>query len=629
MNHPNILWLTYEDTSPQFVSCYGMTKAETTPNIDRLAREGVRFGRAFAAAPVCSASRSAIITGISPEASGLGHHRSRVRLPEIVRGFPAWLREAGYYTTNNVKTDYNIDGEDDFVADAWDESSETAHWRDRLEDQPFFAVFNYFDSHQSRTMTRAWGWYEENVLNALDPDEQIGEGTIELPPFYRSDPEMRRFFSRVPNSVKLCDKRMGERLAELENDGLLEDTIIFCFADHGQGIPRGKFNGIGFGYRAAFVARFPERWAHLSPWGAGTVTDELVAFEDLAPTMLSLAGIKPPVHMTGRALAGDYREPEPPQIFAGRNRHDDTLDCCRSAMDRRYVYTRVYHPHLPVCQYQKYADVSDILRTIRKDYAHGRLNPVQAELVRPTRPREYLFDLEADPWEIQNLADDPAHVDALERLRSAVVERMHAINDVMFLSENEMHVRAGERTAFEIRHDPNLNPLQDLRVAAEMVGDPEALPCQLQLLDHADTAVRQWAAIGIFAMRERLAPHLATVRKHVIDAVPAVQVELAAALVAAAEDDDAIRLLKDHVTNANTRLAHQAVEKVLYLPEQASHFCEAIESSFASLENITPGCAAFPYQQGLEMARYLFSNASLYYNEDRPYLDPEERMKDW
>lgn len=622
-DRPNILWLTYEDTSPQFVSCYGQTPVVTTPTIDRLAAGGVRFDNAFATAPVCSASRSAIITGCCNQATGLGHHRSKYPIPrELIKGFPYYLQQSGYYTTNNVKTDYNILDERDFVDETWHESSNRAHWRNRSGGQPFFSVFNYMDSHQSRTMTRPWRWYEEQVLGELPGEDVVSPDRVSMPPIYRDTPEMRRHLSRVYNSLRLCDRRIAERLAQLQADGLMDETIIFCFADHGEGIPRGKGNGIGFGYRAAFVIWFPDRYAHLSPWGTQTVTDELVSFEDLAPTVLSLAGLSIPGFMTGRPVLGSAREPAPEFIFAGRDRLDDTPDLCRSATDGRFVYTRNFFPHLPVVKYQKYGDVGEIQQAIRRDYAAGVLDEFQAELVQPTRPREYLFDLRHDPWEIRNLAYCDPYSQELARFRGAV--RKHALDvcDVMFLPESEMIERAVDGTPYELRKHPGYNPLADMLAVAELVGQGEsAIPEQLAALHHSDSAVRYWAAVGLYAARELIGDHVGELEQHLDDEADYVCVELAAALYGAASHSIAFRKLQEAMLSENPLIVHQVLEKILYMPDAAPDFVEAVTRVHEKLGRSSPtSWKSFPPEQAVDMFMYLYAGKSLYYEQDLPYL---------
>src|SRR5690606_22016988 len=201
----------------------------------------------------------------------------------------------GYYTSNNFKTDYNVAEAKSYVADAWDESSKTAGWWNRRPGQPFFAVFNYMDSHQSRTMTSPYEKYTKDVLDELSLDERIGDADFQMPPFLHDSPEMRKQFARVYNALKLTDNKIGELLKRLEKDHLTDSTIIFFFSDHGEGIPKGKTNGINLGYRVPFVVWFPPMYQHLSPWGTGVVTDELVSFEDLAPTLIALTEGKVPV----------------------------------------------------------------------------------------------------------------------------------------------------------------------------------------------------------------------------------------------------------------------------------------------------------------------------------------------
>ncbi|MDA3798023.1 MAG: sulfatase-like hydrolase/transferase [Kiritimatiellae bacterium] len=623
---PNILWLTYEDTSPQFVSCYGQTPVVTTSNMDALAEDGVRFDNVYATAPVCSASRSSLITGVANEATGLGHHRSKYPIPRgFIKGFPLYMQKAGYYTTNNRKTDYNIVNERDFIDETWHESSSQAHWRNRENGQPFFSVFNFDDSHQSRTMTTPWGWYEEHVLNQLPDDEIISPEDIAMPPIYRDTDEMRKHLSRVYNSLRLCDIRIKKKIDELEADGLLEDTIIFCFADHGEGIPRGKCNGIGFGYRASFVAWFPEKFKDLSPWGTGVVTDELISFEDLAPSMLSLAGVDVPEHMTGRVLLGEQREQPRSYIFAARNRLDDTPDLCRSVMDGRFVYTRNYFPHLPVVKYQKYSDVGDILRAIRRDYADGLLDDVQAELVKPTRPCEYLYDISSDQWEVNNLADDEQYRGDLERLRNAAIEHMHDVHDVMFLPERDMVLRAGDSSPYEKRADGEYNPLDEMLAAADLIGNPDAVSQQIDFLNHKDDVVRYWAAVGLFAMRNSLeCSHIDAIRPHLSDEAESVQIELAACLVDACGDEEAKSILAKHVENDDNLLAHQAVTKVLYMPKKAIEFSASMTRSKASLAD-RDEVNVFPVSQAIDMYFYLYEGAPLYYDGEEKYFNLAER----
>jgi len=377
---PNILWITIEDTSPQFIGCYGNSNAHT-PVIDRLAEEGIRFTNAFSTGTVCSPSRTAIITGVKTYKTGTGNHRSKYPVPAFIKGFPYYLQQLGYYTTNNAKTDYNVADEKEFIAEAWNESSGKAGWWNRKPGQPFFAVFNYNESHQSRTMTETYNWYVENVYTQLLPNERIGDNDFEMPPFYLDSPEMRKQFARVYNSIKLTDNKIGELLARLEKDKLKDSTIIFFYADHGEGMPRGKTNGINYGYRVPFIIWFPEMYKHLSPWRkAGAVSDELIDFTDLAPTLISLAGGEIPKHIEGRPMLGKKRSKPVEYLFLSSDRSDNGIDMVRTVTDGKYVYSRNFLPFINEARYIRYMEIGEIKQQMRKDLAENKLNPLQKSL---------------------------------------------------------------------------------------------------------------------------------------------------------------------------------------------------------------------------------------------------------
>ena len=495
---PNILWITIEDTSPQFIGCYGNEDA-STPVIDKLAEEGIRFTNAFSTGSVCSPSRTAIITGVKTYKTGTGNHRSKYPVPEFMKGFPYYLQQQGYYTSNNVKTDYNVRGEKEFINEAWNESSEEAGWWDRQAGQPFFSVINFVESHQSRTMTMTYEWYLENVFNHLSPEERIGENEFEMPPFYRDSPEMRKQFARVYNAIKLTDNRIGELLDRLENDNLKDSTIIFFYADHGEGMPRGKTNGINYGYRVPFIIWFPEMYKHLSPWGtSGVVTDELVDFSDLAPTLISLAGGEIPEHMSGRAYLGKKRSEPVNYLHLSSDRSDNGIDMVRTVTDGRFVYSRNYLPFIYEARYIRYMEIGEIKQQMRTDLAEGRLNPLQKSLFEQ-RAAEFLFDIENDLWETSNLANNPEYKTVLEKMRQQLKAEVLQSRDVMFLPEYEIELLSDSTTAFEFRLDTEKYPLEEIYEAASLAGfrNKEIAEKQIELLSHQNPVIRYWGIVGL------------------------------------------------------------------------------------------------------------------------------------
>ncbi len=501
---PNILWLTFEDTSPHFIGCYGNEQAKT-PNIDRLAKEGVRFDAAYANAAVSSPSRFCLFTGLRTTSMGTGHLRSAYQIPENVKGFPYYLRQAGYYTSNNMKTDYNIANAKKMTQEAWHESSNNGCWGKRKPGQPFFAVYNSVASHQSRTMTNTWEKYEEEVLGHLKESEIIPFGDLQLPSFYRNSPTMQKNVSRVYNSIQLMDKEFGEWLDRLEREGLKDSTIIFCFSDHGQGITRGKGSALGLGYKVPFVAWFPPMYKHLSPWGDGLITDELVSFEDMAPTVLRLAGVALPDYMKGRVFAGEKPNQKRQYVFSAVDRTGESSELSRSISDGRYLFTRVFMPFQPFVRWNMYYDVSDLQNNIRADYNAGLLNEKQRWILEERRP-EYLFDLENDPWEMVNLIEQPEMKAKADELRSALITDLVSKRDAHFMPEYAFKVTSTMPSQLAL--DEQFFPMERVMDAALMVGKGEnQIIRQFLLLSDNNQFVRYWATMGLFAQQGGLSKY--------------------------------------------------------------------------------------------------------------------------
>ena len=565
---PNVLWITIEDTSPLFVGSYGNADART-PNIDRLAREGVRFTNAFSTGTVCSPSRSTIITGVRTYALGTGHHRSASPVPDIIQGFPSYLRQQGYHTTNNSKTDYNVAQPGALVEEAWHESSDQAGWWSRPAGHLFFAVFNFLDSHQSRTMTQPYDWYQEHVLAQLPKRDQISDSAFTVPPFYRDSPAMRRQLARVYNSLRLTDVRVGELLNRLRQDQLMDSTIIFFFADHGEGIPRGKTNGINLGYRVPFVVWFPEAYRHLSPWGTGTVSDELIDFADLAPTLISVTGGEVPSHLSGRVLLGDDRTPPVDYLFPSSDRSDNGPDLVRSVTDGRYLYSRNFMPFMPELRYIRYMEIGEIKQVMRHDRADSTLNPLQRSLFEP-RSAEVLYDTQQDPWETQNLIDDPSQRARLDRMRRALRENILRSRDVLFLPEYELGRISQRTTPYDFRQDSSQYPLEAIYAAAALSGrrGRTVAERQVALLSDPNPMVRYWAAVGLRSQpSEVLATHRASLLEALQDSYPPVAITAAALVYDLFEDALAEATLRRYVRHDNADLALLAVNYLLYVQE--------------------------------------------------------------
>ena len=477
---PNVLWITSEDNGPQ-MGCYGDTFART-PALDALAAKGLRYNNAWSVAPVCAPARTTIISGIYPSSSGSLHMRSEVKLPDNMKPFPVYLREAGYYCTNNAKEDYNLEGQ----GKVWDESSKKAHWRGRAAGQPFFAVFNFTETHESQLRKR--------------PHAAVSDpAAVPLPPYWPDTPEVRQDWAQYYDNLAVMDGRAGNILTELAGDGLAEDTIIFYFGDHGPGMPRCKRTPCNSGLRVPLIVFFPPKWKHLAPpdFAPGAASDRLVSFIDLAPTMLSLAGLPVPAWMQGRAMAGPCAAPEPEFLYGMRDRMDERYDPVRSVRDRRYVYVRNYFTHRSGGQHNSYMFETPTTQVWHRLFLEGKLNEVQSAFWKP-HPAEELYDLASDPAEVKNLAGDPAHTAVLEKMRSAHVAHVRAVRDVCLLPEAEMHRRAGPGAPYVVGHDDSRFPLEAVLKTAQRAASGKAadLGELRDALNASDAAVRWWGVMG-------------------------------------------------------------------------------------------------------------------------------------
>ncbi len=482
---PNILWISFEDTSPRF-GCYGDTIAQT-PNVDRLAAEGRLYTRAFSVAGVCSPSRSAIITGLYPPSAGTHHHRTPhtnpftpemptpygAVLPHYVKMLPEYFRAAGYYCTNNIKTDYQF--KPPFTA--WDDWSKTAHWRNRPDrSQPFFSVFNFEATHES-------GMWEENGPPLTDPD------ALTLPPCVPDTRKCRDALARQYDHIAENDARLGELLAALDEDGLSDNTIVFLWSDHGEGIPRAKRWLYDAGTRVPLIVRWP---GHLEP---GTVCDELASLIDLGPTVLSLSGLEVPRHMQGRPFLGPDAENRD-YVYGSKDRLDEACDMVRSVRDRRFKYIRNCCPEKPYLLWMPYQNRHPMMQEMLRLHAEGKLEGPQTLLFATSRPAEELYDLDSDPHELDNLAGEPGFRDHLVRLRGAIDEWMRDIGDLGGIDEIEMKHRWWRGPDQPVTAAPILVPISAERMGMEPVEGDVSIhgPAFVQLHSATQGASIGWTA---------------------------------------------------------------------------------------------------------------------------------------
>jgi N-sulfoglucosamine sulfohydrolase len=487
-SRPNFLWISTEDINPD-LGCYGDQYA-VTPNLDRLAGQGVRYTNVFTHAGVCAPSRSGVITGAYPVTIGTHHMRCQGVPPHYIKCFTEHLRAAGYYCTNNVKTDYQFDA----PLTAWDECSNKAHWRNRPKGKPFFSVINFTITHESQIRNRS-----EQMLKRLDglsPAERHDPAQAVLPPYYPDTPVVRQDWAQYYDIVTLMDKQVQEVLDQLEADGLAEDTIVWFWGDHGRGLPRAKRWVYDSGTHVPLILRIPEKWRKPAlpenPEGVkpGTVNEDLIGFVDFAPTMLSLTGIEIPKYMPGRAFLGRQKAPLREYVLGCRDRMDEAYDVIRTARDKRFRYIRNLMWHVSRAQHIDYMDQMPTMREMRRLYIENKLQGPQMQFFEPTKPVEELYDTTADPHEVNNLAGDPKYKDVLERMRQTLNDWCRARGDLGLIPEpifDELKRPGGkfEKTADPVVFKQTGNPneggavtvacsTQGASIAWRVGGDPKS-----------------------------------------------------------------------------------------------------------------------------------------------------------
>ena len=562
-DRPNILWITVEDMSPT-LGCWGDTYART-PNIDALAGRSITYSRAFATAPVCSPSRSCLITGCYATSLGTQRLRSAFPVPDYMTGFPSLLRQAGYYCTNNVKTDYNTANEKTIIKASWDECSRTAHWRRRKQGQPFFCVFNDMTSHQSRTMVWPYEQFQKQVQSRLTPGEIHDPQRAPVPPYYPDTPIVRRTIARYYDCITVMDQNTGRLLRQLEEDGLAENTIVFFFSDHGSGMPRHKRALLDSGLHVPLFVFFPKRYRHLAPAPAGTTVDRLVSFVDFPPSVLSLCGIEIPSYMQGVPFLGPSVGAPRQYVFGARDRVDEVLDLARSVRDQRYLYIRNYMPHLSYHQPSAWPDQSEIRPEITRVVTEQGKS-VAAPLwhyAGPTRPLEELYDVQADPRNLNNLANLPQHREELERMRGSLRQWEEDSHDFGFVPEALAWQISAGSTPFDVSQDPQRYPLSRLLEAAALVGQgPQTLSRLQKLLVDKEPAIRYWGAVGLVALGKEASSARAALVRALGDQTPSVRIEAANALQRMGHPDQALPVLNEALRDTNLEVVLHAARTI-------------------------------------------------------------------
>lgn len=511
---PNFIFIVSEDNSA-FLGCYGDPYANT-PNLDNLASDGIMYTNAFAAAPVCAPSRSSLITGMYASSLGSHHMRSLVTIPGEFHFFPYYLRQNGYYTVNRNKKDYNIVDQDSvWDDDQWWEYS--GMLKDRKEGQPFFAMFNTFMSHESKIHGKREDdmlpYFKDAAIKSMtgkapsqahiDSFNYMHQpGEVPVAPYHPDTPEMQEDWARYYDCISMMDDEIGALLTNLKRDNLLDNTIVFYFSDHGGVLGRSKRFTFESGLRIPFIVWLPEKYQHLSDIKPGSQTNRLITLVDLAPTVLNLANIEIPGHFQGLPFLGNNANEKRDYAFGFRGRMDERYDFCRTVRDKKYRYIRNYMPHRPWGQHINYLWRAKSVRSWEDAYQAGNTNKIQSRFWEP-KPAEELYDIEADPHNVTNLAYDPDFEKVLEKFRKVNEAWLIEMNDKNFIPEGEYLKNLKDNTGYEYYTGKKYN-LQHIMAVADVAtrGNAENMPQLEKALEDNDPVVRYWGAVGCCVLKQ-------------------------------------------------------------------------------------------------------------------------------
>ena len=548
---PNIILLVSEDNSP-FLGCYGDSIANT-PNLDQFAKESIKYNNAFANAPVCAPSRSTIISGMYATSMGTQHMRSKNPSPQFMKFFPYYLKKAGYFTSNRVKKDYNTIDQDSVwdVSDWWG-------WKDalkgRAKDQPFFIMYNTWMSHESKIHPDGDNYnYFMGTMNAHNVDSTLAKqwwneakfdtNSILLPSYHPPTTEMKKDWAKYYECIELMDREMGVVLNKIKEEGYWDNTFIFYFSDHGGVLARSKRYVFDSGLQVLFLLHVPKKYVNLMKSDNGSESNKIISFVDLAPTLLSLAGIKIPKYMEGKSILFSQKETEHDYSFGFRGRMDERYDLVRTVRDKKYRYIRNYMPQRIYGGKIQYLWKAKSVGSWQRAYEEGKCNVVQSYFWQ-TKPVEELYDITVNHENTNNLAGNNKYKDVLMRFRKVLNSHLLKTRDLGFVPEAEMIKRSKGITPYDFIRQNNFpfeKVLETANIATE--GKVAKLNILLKGLKDSEAVVRYWAATGCSILKEKSKPAKNILLTLLKDKSLSVRIAAAEALFYLKEKEKSIKVL--------------------------------------------------------------------------------------
>ena len=490
---PNFLWITCEDISVMQGS-YG-DEIALTPHLDAFAAEGIQYNNAYSTAPVCSPARSCLVTGVYATSLGTQNLRSEFKIPHEIRTLPHILRENGYYCSNNYKEDYNFTD-----TTIWDESSNTAHWRNRNDGQPFYSVFNLETTHQSQIFGDDNSFYN-TYGKLLTAEQRHDPNKIILAPYFFDSPEVRKLWARYYDLVTIMDQQVADLLSKLKEDGLEENTIIFYFSDHGTGMPRSKRALYNSGVRVPFIIHIPENYTHLLKQAIGSQNDDIISFIDFPPTILSIASIPIPGYMQGNPFLENAKSTPSKYAFATSDRVDEAFELSRTVKSKQYSYIRNFLPHQPLIKPNYYSDKSEIMKELyrlKEITPYPTMTKAQKTMWEPRRAPEELYELGVDPFEVNNLANDPGFKEVLLEMRQALNHWMIETHDTGLVPESYLLNHTSKEPPYTIAQNANVYPLGEILKLNDLIlGEIIDQQKLTDYLSNSHELIRYWAAVSL------------------------------------------------------------------------------------------------------------------------------------
>jgi N-sulfoglucosamine sulfohydrolase len=556
---PNIVWINVEDINPA-LGCYGDPNA-FTPNLDRLASEGILYENAYSTAPICAPSRSSFVTGVYSTSMGTQHLRSVVERPEFIKTLPEILKDAGYFVTNYGKTDWNFSAEG--VFDLREQTYDP--WRKRPDGKPFYSTFVIGGTHEGAANR------EEVYVQRIDGlplDKYHDPAGFPVPGMYPNTPYFQKMWARYYDLISRMDIDVGQIIQNLEDDGLKDETIIFFFSDHGFGMPRYKRYMYRSGIHVPLIVYLPPKYRPWAKTEIGESTTDLVSLVDLVPSVLNMLGMGKPEYMHGQAFLGTQPEPAREYVYGERSRADDLFEMSRAVMDDRYIYIRNYMPYLPYIRNGVIqGGQKDSYRELLRMKATGELPESMARLF-DSKPIEELYDLKNDPFEIQNIAADPRFADVKARLGKALLNWSKETRDVGFLPEAEYMIRSEGSTPYELAQNRQTYDLEQIMEAASLVGRNDVQMIEEKLSSN-EAGARYWAIIASRSLDGASKTLVELLKKTLNDESPSVQIAAAEALCAFGFCDEAFVVLKSQVLDDRPWVALQAARSIVEIGAKA------------------------------------------------------------